>query len=83
MKKQGRNDPCICGSGKKFKKCCENQMLAGRFKASCLDAKSDPQIHKIAGLSSLFQTALAATPKKLYPSQMATASEGTSNAPQI
>ena len=21
-KKPGRNDPCICGSGKKFKKCC-------------------------------------------------------------
>lgn len=21
-KKLGRNDPCICGSGKKFKKCC-------------------------------------------------------------
>ena len=20
----GRNDPCPCGSGKKFKKCCEN-----------------------------------------------------------
>lgn len=21
-KKVGRNDPCLCGSGKKFKKCC-------------------------------------------------------------
>ena len=21
-KKPGRNDPCVCGSGKKFKKCC-------------------------------------------------------------
>jgi uncharacterized protein YecA (UPF0149 family) len=21
-KKVGRNDPCPCGSGKKFKKCC-------------------------------------------------------------
>jgi uncharacterized protein len=20
--KVGRNDPCLCGSGKKFKKCC-------------------------------------------------------------
>jgi uncharacterized protein YecA (UPF0149 family) len=20
--KQGRNDPCVCGSGKKFKRCC-------------------------------------------------------------
>ncbi len=23
MDKPGRNDPCPCGSGKKFKKCCE------------------------------------------------------------
>ena len=22
FKKTGRNDPCPCGSGKKFKKCC-------------------------------------------------------------
>ncbi|NDP19930.1 MAG: hypothetical protein GZ091_02440 [Paludibacter sp.] len=22
--KIGRNDPCPCGSGKKYKKCCEN-----------------------------------------------------------
>jgi hypothetical protein len=22
MPKVGRNDPCYCGSGKKFKKCC-------------------------------------------------------------
>jgi hypothetical protein len=24
-KKVGRNDPCPCGSGKKFKKCCMNK----------------------------------------------------------
>ena len=24
MTKQGRNDPCACGSGKKFKQCCAN-----------------------------------------------------------
>jgi SWIM/SEC-C metal-binding protein len=23
--KLGRNDPCSCGSGKKFKKCCDGQ----------------------------------------------------------
>ena len=22
MEKPGRNDPCWCGSGKKYKKCC-------------------------------------------------------------
>ncbi len=25
MEKIGRNDPCSCGSGKKFKKCCESK----------------------------------------------------------
>jgi len=25
MPKVGRNDPCPCGSGKKFKKCCDTQ----------------------------------------------------------
>jgi len=23
--KTGRNDPCICGSGRKYKKCCLNK----------------------------------------------------------
>lgn len=27
--KVGRNDPCPCGSGKKFKKCCLNVDFAG------------------------------------------------------
>lgn len=26
--KTGRNDPCPCGSGKKFKKCCWNKLKA-------------------------------------------------------
>jgi hypothetical protein len=25
-KKVGRNDPCPCGSGKKYKKCCEERL---------------------------------------------------------
>ncbi|WP_256476707.1 SEC-C metal-binding domain-containing protein [Bradyrhizobium sp. 186] len=28
FRKVGRNDPCPCGSGKKFKKCCLNANLA-------------------------------------------------------
>ena len=30
MAKPGRNDLCPCGSGRKFKKCCEPRQLAGR-----------------------------------------------------
>jgi hypothetical protein len=64
MKKVGRNDPCPCGSGKKFKKCCESQMLGGRFKAAKIEAQSASLIQKTAGLSSFFQSRLAETPKK-------------------
>ena len=28
MRKTGRNDPCPCGSGKKYKSCCQNQPVA-------------------------------------------------------
>lgn len=29
MSKVGRNDACPCGSGKKFKKCCEAKQAGG------------------------------------------------------
>lgn len=29
VKKIGRNDPCLCGSGKKFKKCCWSKFQSG------------------------------------------------------
>lgn len=35
----GRNDPCPCGSGKKFKKCCENNALGGH-KATVISSSS-------------------------------------------
>jgi hypothetical protein len=67
MAKAGRNDPCPCGSGKKFKKCCESKMLGGRFMAAKIDLASASQIRKTAGLASLFQARLAETPKKRLP----------------
>ncbi len=30
MTKPGRNDPCPCGSGKKYKKCCAQKALGTR-----------------------------------------------------
>ena len=30
----GRNDPCVCGSGRKYKKCCLPRFEAGRRKLS-------------------------------------------------
>lgn len=39
-KKMGRNDPCPCGSGKKYKKCCEERLGPKRhFQASVISGK--------------------------------------------
>ena len=37
MSKIGRNDPCHCGSGKKYKKCCLNQKSAKNQSTSIND----------------------------------------------
>ncbi len=38
-KKVGRNDPCPCGSGKKYKKCCEERLGPKRkFQASVISS---------------------------------------------
>lgn len=42
-------------------------MLGGRFKAARVDMASSPLIQKTTGLSSLFQSRLAETPKKPLP----------------
>ncbi|GEM_PF-1400627 len=53
--KIGRNDPCPCGSGKKFKKCCEGRMIGKRFMAHKIDSPESLAANKISGLTSLFQ----------------------------
>lgn len=53
MKKLGRNEPCHCGSGKKFKKCCESKMIGGRFLASPIGASLQGRVSQ---LGALFQT---------------------------
>lgn len=67
MKKTGRNDSCPCGSGKKFKKCCESKMIGGRFMATRVDPQSSMQIRKTVNLTSFFNARLAETPKKPLP----------------
>lgn len=39
--KPGRNDPCPCGSGKKYKKCCENQGVAKKINATVISSGSE------------------------------------------
>ena len=38
--KVGRNDPCSCGSGKKYKKCCEAKHRHKKFDAKVLSSSS-------------------------------------------
>lgn len=45
MSKVGRNDPCPCGSGKKYKQCCWNKRLPlgkRKFKASVISSGVNP-----------------------------------------
>ena len=42
MSKIGRNDPCICGNGLKYKKCCINKNLKSNFK----ELKNGTNFHK-------------------------------------
>jgi hypothetical protein len=79
MKKTGRNDPCPCGSNKKFKKCCESILLAGRFMTSKVNASSADPIRKVAGLTSFFHARLAETPKKPMPPEAPISIEAESN----
>jgi hypothetical protein len=51
MTKAGRNDPCPCGSGKKFKKCCDVPKQPKIRQASVLSSGKT-----VGKLSSLFQT---------------------------
>jgi SEC-C motif len=57
MEKVGRNDPCPCGSGKKFKKCCESKAPHSHL------LKNTQVLTDTSGVSSLFHRHVA-EPKK-------------------
>jgi len=69
MSKVGRNDPCPCGSGKKYKKCCENK--AKSFKAEDLTHQKGS-----FNLTSFFQDSIA--PMSTIPPEEEEVSEETS-----
>lgn len=64
MKDVGRNDPCPCGSGKKYKQCCINKGASkGKIKAKWLNAPAGPNLLErtfgdaIAGTGRVFEQA--------------------------
>jgi len=53
MSKVGRNDPCPCGSGKKYKKCCEQKTAIQRRTFSNLSSQNvKAGMEKISGMVS-------------------------------
>ncbi len=56
QEKIGRNDPCPCGSGKKYKKCCEEKDKYKKFDAKVLSSSSATSV---AG--ALFQSTQSVT----------------------
>lgn len=57
MTKVGRNDPCPCGSGKKYKKCCEEKAKHKKFHAEVISSTNvaQPQTTEhTSKVSSLF-----------------------------
>ncbi|MHB1676688.1 MAG: glycosyltransferase [Sulfuriferula sp.] len=71
MKKIGRNDPCPCGSGKKYKLCCAHQDFSGAANTRSLEdlltaklrlAIEHHQEGRIAQAESLYQQILDVAP---------------------
>ena len=53
MAKIGRNDPCACGSGKKYKKCCMARDEAAALAARAVQPAAAPA--RLPSLASTFQ----------------------------
>ncbi|MBP9842215.1 MAG: SEC-C domain-containing protein [Simkaniaceae bacterium] len=51
MSQVGRNDPCPCGSGKKYKKCCEQKSYLQKKKTTVLSSQSDATALKVSSVS--------------------------------
>lgn len=53
MTKVGRNDPCPCGSGKKYKKCCgQKSPMQRRTFANLTPGNAKDSMSKISGMVS-------------------------------
>ena len=51
MSKIGRNDPCPCGSGKKYKHCCLRKEATGKSEAMSRDRAWDTMVDKLLDFS--------------------------------
>jgi hypothetical protein len=71
--KIGRNDPCPCGSGKKYKSCCQSKVTSGSTLASLKNRKITAKwINAPQGpdlIERMFGDAIASTGKKFAASE--------------
>lgn len=64
--KTGRNDPCACGSGKKYKRCClEKDQQAEHVALAATAAKIAADKAKFTAEQARFAADLAAQPEKI------------------
>lgn len=70
-KKVGRNDPCPCGSGKKYKHCCIGKDTAGtsklKFKAKLLSQPKSQQTEVVNLMDRTFGNSVEAALKQEKP----------------
>ena len=52
MQTAGRNDPCPCGSGKKYKKCCAQKSATQKMNATVLSSEKSNLFNKISQLQA-------------------------------
>ncbi|MGE5196570.1 MAG: SEC-C metal-binding domain-containing protein [Anaerolineae bacterium] len=70
MDKVGRNDPCPCGSGKKFKKCCEEKVKHKKIEAQLLSDTAEKEVLTQAKkLTNFFQRNVAPPPPPVQTPQ--------------
>lgn len=61
MEKAGRNDPCPCGSGKKFKKCCEAKVKHKKFHAEILSPSNASLLNRAQAVTGFFKKSVEKT----------------------
>ena len=54
--KPGRNDPCLCGSGKKYKKCCQAKLESSRAALKLPAIETTPSSLELNQLVDLFNS---------------------------
>lgn len=67
MDETGRNSPCPCGSGKKFKKCCYKVSSVKKINATVLSTNNEQSSHFINQLdrtASIFKTQIETPEEK-------------------